>query len=41
MIPDDGGADLYLSPRQMRSVLHGDRVLASVTGVDGRGRREF
>ena len=40
VIPDDGGADLYLSPRQMRSVLHGDRVLASVTGVDSRGRRE-
>jgi ribonuclease R len=40
VIPDDGAADLYLSPRQMRSVLHGDRVLASVTGVDGRGRRE-
>jgi len=40
VIPDDGGPDLYLSPRHMRSVLHGDRVLASVTGVDGRGRRE-
>jgi ribonuclease R len=40
VIPDDGGADLFLSPRHMRSVLHGDRVLASVTGVDGRGRRE-
>ncbi|NNK38621.1 MAG: ribonuclease R, partial [Xanthomonadales bacterium] len=32
--------DLYLSPRRMRSVLHGDRVLASVVGVDGRGRKE-
>ena len=31
---------LYLSPRQMRNVLHGDRVLASVIGVDARGRRE-
>jgi len=40
MIPDNGGTDLYLSSRQMRSVLHGDRVLASVTGVDERGRRE-
>ncbi|MBT8063497.1 MAG: ribonuclease R, partial [Gammaproteobacteria bacterium] len=30
----------YLSPRRMRSVLHGDRVLASVVGVDGRGRKE-
>ena len=28
VIPDDGDSDLYLSPRQMRRVLHGDRVLA-------------
>jgi ribonuclease R len=40
VMPDDGESDLYLSPRQMRSVLHGDRVLASVIGVDTRGRRE-
>jgi ribonuclease R len=40
VIPDDGDSDLYLSPRQMRSVLHGDRVLASVIGLDSRGRRE-
>ena len=40
VMPDDGDADLYLSPRQMRSVLHGDRVLASVIGIDSRGRKE-
>jgi ribonuclease R len=40
VMPEDGETDLYLSPRQMRSVLHGDRVLASVIGVDSRGRRE-
>jgi ribonuclease R len=40
VMPDSGDSDLYLSPRQMRSVLHGDRVLASVIGVDARGRRE-
>ena len=40
VMPDDGESDLYLSSRQMRSVLHGDRVLASVIGVDARGRRE-
>jgi ribonuclease R len=40
VMPDDGESDLYLSPREMRSVLHGDRVLASVVGVDARGRRE-
>lgn len=35
-----GGDDLFLSPSEMRKVMHGDRVLASVTGVDRRGRRE-
>ncbi len=38
--PDDGGDDLYLSPQQMRLVLHGDRVLASVVGIDRRGRKQ-
>ncbi|MGH8216092.1 MAG: RNB domain-containing ribonuclease, partial [Rhodanobacteraceae bacterium] len=38
--PDEGGEDLYLSPAQMRQVLHGDRVLASVVGIDRRGRRQ-
>ena len=40
VMPEEGESDLYLSPRQMRSVLHGDQVLASVIGVDARGRRE-
>jgi len=40
VIPDDGGSDLYISSREMRKVLHGDRVLAGVTGSDNRGRRE-
>ena len=38
--PDAGGDDLYLSPTEMRKVLHGDRVLASVVGVDHRGRKQ-
>lgn len=38
--PDGGGEDLYLSPAQMRPVLHGDRVLGSIVGVDRRGRRQ-
>lgn len=38
--PDAGGDDLFLPPNEMRQVLNGDRVLASVTGVDRRGRRE-
>ncbi|MFW5815881.1 MAG: ribonuclease R [Wenzhouxiangella sp.] len=40
VIPDAGGDDLYLSPRQMRQVFNGDRVLAAVTGQDRRGRKE-
>ena len=40
VIPDNGEPDLYLSPRQMKTVLHGDHVLACVTGIDSRGRRE-
>ncbi|MFT5140982.1 MAG: ribonuclease R [Lysobacterales bacterium] len=40
VIPDQGKEDLYLSPRQMRSVMNGDRVLASVVGIDQRGRKE-
>ena len=38
--PDAGGEDLFLPPKQMRMVLHGDRVLGMVTKVDHRGRRE-
>ncbi|MCL1633181.1 ribonuclease R [Luteimonas sp. SX5] len=39
--PDSGaGDDLFLPPLEMRKAMHGDRVLASVTGVDRRGRRE-
>jgi ribonuclease R len=40
LIPDTGGDDLFLSPRQMRQVLHGDRVVARVVGRDPRGRLE-
>ncbi len=40
LIPDDGGEDLFLSPGEMRQLMHGDRVMARVTGVDQRGRRE-
>jgi ribonuclease R len=39
-IADGEHADLYLSPREMRSVMDGDRAVASVTGVDARGRFE-
>lgn len=40
VISDSGGEDLFLSPRQMRSVFHGDRVLVRVADIDSRGRRE-
>ncbi|MDQ3025057.1 MAG: ribonuclease R [Pseudomonadota bacterium] len=38
--PEDGTDDLFLGPKQMHTVLHGDLVLARVTGVDRRGRLE-
>jgi len=38
--PESGESDLYLSSREMRKVLHGDKVLAAVTGIDDRGRRQ-
>ena len=40
LVPDDSTDDLFLSPRQMRSLFHGDRAVARVTGLDQRGRRE-
>jgi len=40
LVPDKGGDDLYLSPKQMRQVFNGDTVLGAVTGIDRRGRRE-
>jgi ribonuclease R len=38
--PDDGGPDIYLSPQQMRTVLHLDRVSVRVGKPDRRGRIE-
>ncbi|CAK0738885.1 RNase R [Gammaproteobacteria bacterium] len=40
LIPDNGGLDLFLHARQMASLMHGDRIMAQVVGVDQRGRRE-
>lgn len=40
VIPDAGGDDLFLPPKAMRTVMHGDRVLAAVASVDRRGRKE-
>ncbi|MCW5593657.1 MAG: ribonuclease R [Burkholderiales bacterium] len=38
--PEDGSEDLFLAAKQMHKALHGDVVLARVTGLDRRGRRE-
>ena len=38
LLRGDGDPDLYLSAREMQSVLHGDRVIARIAGVDRAGR---
>jgi len=40
LVRDDGENDVYLSARQMRTLIHGDRALVRITGLDARGRRE-
>ncbi len=40
LVPDDGGPDLFLSPKEMHKTLHGDRATARLIGVDRRGRPE-
>ena len=37
---EDGGQDLFLGPGEMQKVLHGDRVMARISGTDRRGRPE-
>ena len=39
-IPDDGSGDLALPEKEMRGVLHGDRVMVREHGADRRGRKE-
>lgn len=39
-IPADGEDDMVIPGREMRSVMHGDEVLAFSAGVDRRGRQE-
>jgi len=38
--PDDGSDDLYLSPREMNALLHNDRAMVRIAGLDKKGRRE-
>ncbi len=40
LVPDEGGGDLFIGEHEMAKVLHGDRALARVVGIDRRGRRE-
>jgi ribonuclease R len=39
LVPETG-SDLYLGPKEMKKVLHGDRVMVRESGIDRRGRRE-
>ena len=40
LVRDDGGPDLYLGPKEMRELLHGDRAVCRIAGTDRRGRPE-
>jgi ribonuclease R len=40
LVPDSGSGDLYVHPRHLESVFHGDRVRARVVRRHGRGRDE-
>lgn len=40
VVPDEGGKDLYLSGKEMRTVLNGDRVLVRQVSVGKQGKRE-
>lgn len=40
LVPDDGSSDLFLGPRIMRSLLHGDKAVMRIAGIDNKGRRE-
>ncbi len=44
LVPDDktrtNGEDLFLSPKEMSQLMHGDRAMVRVSGLDRRGRPE-
>ncbi|HET9403847.1 MAG TPA: ribonuclease R [Burkholderiales bacterium] len=40
LVRDEGGPDLFLGPKEMRGVMHGDRAMARISGTDRRGRPE-
>ncbi len=40
VVPEDGGDDLFLTAKRMRGIMHGDKIVARISSVDQRGRRE-
>ncbi|MDR2208716.1 MAG: ribonuclease R [Azoarcus sp.] len=40
LLRDDKGEDVFLGPKAMREVFHGDRVIVRLAGQDRRGRPE-
>jgi len=40
LIPEEEGDDLFLSSGQMQALFDGDIILASISGIDRRGRQE-
>ncbi len=40
VLPDEGGPEIFLPEKQMRTVMHGDRVVVKAVGQDRRNRRE-
>lgn len=40
LIRDEDGPDMFLGPKEMNKVLHGDRVMVRQSGTDRRGRPE-
>ena len=40
LIPDEGGEDLFLSPFEMRTLMHGDRAIVRPAGKSRRGKSQ-
>ena len=40
LVPDEGNEDIYLSGKEMRSLLNGDRAIVRVSGKNQRGKKE-
>jgi len=44
LVPEEAGThegDLFITPREMRALMHGDRIVARVGEVDARGRQQL